>query len=632
MRKLALSLALLLPVLAPTLRAQPPAPPQPIVTIPEANCVVRSGDNPAWAAADVDVSGWTPLSQFNPSGKDTVFWVRCTVNLDLSRLPDPAVQVLIYFAGQVWVNGQQVGTVDYRYASASRETAAGLTFALPTAVAGSVHSIAIRCMLTRVGWLRPYRPALIRLGIRELLIDSMIVEAHGFTDGLLPAYSLFLLVGASGLFLLGLYFYDRSQLPALWLALYCIPLGFYRVASYLISLVPSIPETIFMLWSTLSAFMDWFAVLFFFSIAQRRVPKIYWIIFAAICYFVAGTNLPLILPPRWSLPVSLFTSQTLDPTQMVEGLVFTAPLVAFWPLKRLSGRRRTLFIVCALWSVTEFLWAYQGDLFHLRWTSPIQNFLAVASLFVIAALVAIIFRDQRRIASERAELAGEMQAAREVQQRLVPAALPQFDRFRLDAAFVPAADVGGDFYQVFAQSDGAALLVIGDVSGKGLKAAMMGTLVLGALRSLVQENLPPSQVLTRLNAQLAASSDGGFVTCLVARIAPSGALTLANAGHLAPYRNGEELRLDSGLPLGISDDVVYVETTMHLTPRDTLTLLSDGVAEAQSIQGELFGFERTLQISTRSAEQIATAAQAFGQRDDITVLTLTYVPAEVSHA
>jgi serine phosphatase RsbU (regulator of sigma subunit) len=157
---------------------------------------------------------------------------------------------------------------------------------------------------------------------------------------------------------------------------------------------------------------------------------------------------------------------------------------------------------------------------------------------------------------------------------------------------------------------------------------MTGTLVLGALRSLAQETNSPGNILDRLNAQLAATSDGGFVTCLCARIAPDGTLTLANAGHLAPYRNGEELAIDNGLPLGIASGATYCESTVHLAPNDRLTFLSDGVAEAQNERGELFGFDRTAAISTQSAETIAAAAQAHGQEDDITVLTLTFAGVE----
>jgi serine phosphatase RsbU (regulator of sigma subunit) len=107
---------------------------------------------------------------------------------------------------------------------------------------------------------------------------------------------------------------------------------------------------------------------------------------------------------------------------------------------------------------------------------------------------------------------------------------------------------------------------------------------------------------------------------------------LANAGHLAPYRNREEVAVASGLPLGIVVEADYSNSAVQLAPGDTLTFLSDGVVEAKSSSGELFGFDRTLSISNQSAEEIARAAQTFGQQDDITVLTLTFAEAEILHA
>jgi serine phosphatase RsbU (regulator of sigma subunit) len=98
---------------------------------------------------------------------------------------------------------------------------------------------------------------------------------------------------------------------------------------------------------------------------------------------------------------------------------------------------------------------------------------------------------------------------------------------------------------------------------------------------------------------------------------------LANAGHVPPYRNGEEIPLESGLPLGIVSNLEYPETTVDLAPGDRTVIVTDGVVEAQSPSGELFGFARTQAISVHPVAQIAAAAQAFGQQDDITVLSLT---------
>jgi hypothetical protein len=254
--------------------------------------------------------------------------------------------------------------------------------------------------------------------------------------------------------------------------------------------------------------------------------------------------------------------------------------------------------------------------------------LTVSGFAVVVLLLQRTWQDWQEGNGLRIEFA----AAREVQQQLVPLALPEVPGIHVEAAYLPAAEVGGDFYQFFSYPDGSVLLVIGDVSGKGLKAAMTGTLALGALRAFASENLNPAAILSRLNRELCSTRSGGFVTCLCARIGPGGTFTLANAGHLAPYRNGDEVQLESGLPLGITADTAYAESTLTLAPGDTLTFLSDGVVEAQSPTRELFGFERTRAISTQSAEQIAHAAQAHGQQDDITVLTLTFAPVEVQHA
>jgi serine phosphatase RsbU (regulator of sigma subunit) len=109
---------------------------------------------------------------------------------------------------------------------------------------------------------------------------------------------------------------------------------------------------------------------------------------------------------------------------------------------------------------------------------------------------------------------------------------------------------------------------------------------------------------------------------------PQGAVTVANAGHLPPYRNGEELLLEPDLPLGIAEEERYAEHAFHLEQGDQMTLLSDGVVEARDAQGTLFGFEATRAISAQPADAIAAAALEYGQADDITVLTVRRVKSE----
>jgi serine phosphatase RsbU (regulator of sigma subunit) len=156
-----------------------------------------------------------------------------------------------------------------------------------------------------------------------------------------------------------------------------------------------------------------------------------------------------------------------------------------------------------------------------------------------------------------------------------------------------------------------------------MPAAMTVSLLVGTVRTLAHYTQNPGEILAAMNQRMTGRANGGFTTCLVVRLDPEGVLTVANAGHLAPYLNGEEVPLDPGLPLGIAPDATYSESTIDVSSGDQLTFLWDGVVEAKNERGELFGFDRTRGLSRQSAETIAQAAQAFGQEDDITVLSVT---------
>jgi serine phosphatase RsbU (regulator of sigma subunit) len=104
-------------------------------------------------------------------------------------------------------------------------------------------------------------------------------------------------------------------------------------------------------------------------------------------------------------------------------------------------------------------------------------------------------------------------------------------------------------------------------------------------------------------------------------------MKIANAGHLPPYLNGKEMALEGSLPLGVVDGSEATVETFKLRPGDRLTFLTDGVVEATSAEKELFGFERTRDISSQNAAAIADKAKAFGQNDDITVLAVKYAGA-----
>jgi Stage II sporulation protein E (SpoIIE) len=266
-----------------------------------------------------------------------------------------------------------------------------------------------------------------------------------------------------------------------------------------------------------------------------------------------------------------------------------------------------------------------------KWPFPISVPNVCDFLFLAGMLAIFVHRFLRTSRMEDAHQR-ELEAARAVQQVLVPSATPRISGFDIESLYLPAGQVGGDFYQIVATQNGGALIVIGDVSGKGMPAAMTVSLLVGTVRTLAHYTQSPGEILAAMNQRMLSRSSGGFTTCLVMRVDPDGTVTAANAGHLAPYLNGVELKLENGLPLGLAADTQYVESAFMLAAPARLTLLTDGVVEARNHGGELFGFERTAAVSCRSADQIAKTAELFGQEDDITVLTLTLVSAEALHA
>lgn len=256
------------------------------------------------------------------------------------------------------------------------------------------------------------------------------------------------------------------------------------------------------------------------------------------------------------------------------------------------------------------------------------NNIGVQLVLRTALFLAIVYAVLRYAIDYRTRqnaLEREYQNAKEVQQVLVPEALPAVPGFNLASAYRPAREVGGDFFQILPMDGGGALVVIGDVSGKGMPAAMTVSLLVGTVRTLAHYTQSPGEILTAMNYRMLNRSAGGFTTCLVVRVDPNGKLTIANAGHLAPYLNGHELAVHGGMPLGLEVTRSYAESTFMLRADEQLTVLTDGVVEARNRQGELYGFERTAGIATKSANAIASVAREFGQEDDITVLTLSRI-------
>ncbi len=258
-------------------------------------------------------------------------------------------------------------------------------------------------------------------------------------------------------------------------------------------------------------------------------------------------------------------------------------------------------------------------------------------LYLLNPLVIALLLLRRLLKSVKRQrlMALDVKQAQEVQQVILPEArlvipgLKGLPGLTIESEYRPAREVGGDFFQIIPhKSDGSVLIVAGDVTGKGLQAGMLVALLVGAIRTEEKHGNDPVAILSALNERLMGRGDAQ-ATCLALRISSDGGVMLANAGHVAPYLNGEELPMEGALPLGMIEGAEPSVMRFALKQGDRLVLMSDGIAEATDANGKLFGFERVhaLLRKSPSATEVANAAQAFGQEDDISVISVTRMEA-----
>jgi phosphoserine phosphatase RsbU/P len=249
--------------------------------------------------------------------------------------------------------------------------------------------------------------------------------------------------------------------------------------------------------------------------------------------------------------------------------------------------------------------------------------------------VAVAVDNARSLQTERAERAAldrEAQEARAIQQALLPKSSPLIPGIIVSGLSVPAGPVGGDWYDFIPFSDARWGLVLADVSGKGMAAALLMSATRGMLRSLAEAYCTPGEVLTKLNSLLVNDFPAGkFVTLVYGVLDPASRIvTFANAGHLPPLLvDGDQIRFletERGLPLGLSAGD-YSETVVNLPPGSRLVFYSDGITEAVNAAGEEYGVERLVsQVSGRGAstlsilDDVRAFSNSKGLRDDASVV------------
>ncbi len=605
------------------------------------------GDNPQWADPGFDDSSWSTVTLGKPlseQGIDTYSgyaWYRLRLQPDQlpnSRDGSSPLELLVssYSFGQlaVYINGREAGRT--RGMTDKPEMYQSQPFRVSLARDAKDGSLVL-AVRSWAAFGIPITHGLlgkVELGRPSDVADRLALATSRHWDqqviaGMAVAF-LYLCVAGLGMIL---YFAQRNHSEYLWLALLCLSATLPGVADIAYGLA-LIPLSVFKL---ISSWQDpiFIAITLEFVLRFTAVPDRRSYRFVQAGVFL----LPL---------VAMINLQQLYGYLAISAEVLFSVLVCVLLFRawRRGFREAGIMLVPFFLATTagsidsilnyaaERQWIPHRFAFHRFHLGPIESDMGLIVYVVfLTSLMAVILYRFVRISQEEQRSTAEIAAARSVQALLIPTQLPSNRHFMLESAYLPANGVGGDFFQVLPVQDDSMLIVVGDVSGKGLQAAMNASTLVGALRNELSHD--PATILHHLNQVMLGATRGSdssavtsFATCLCARAFPDGRITIANAGHLSPYRDGREMELPPGLPLGVIPGIQYEQSDFQLNQGDRLIFLSDGVVEATNAEGELFGFERTQQVSHEPARYIAQTAKHFGQTDDITVVSL-YVVSRV---
>jgi hypothetical protein len=613
------------------------------------------GDDKAWSQADFNDSGWDRMDLTPPAGSadptlgisgyipgwtargyaghSGYAWYRLRVNVEGAtrrlalKMPSSADD-----AYQVFVNGQQIGEfgkfTDHQVTAYSTLPQA---YRLPRGTGNGQMTIAIRMWMDSAtpfnspdaGGLHgppvlgyaSVMAALVRLDYDDIAHDV----GSGFLEMLILIMALVMAVA--------LFWLDRQEKAYIWLALVCLVTLLGNSIVLLVNFTPSIGQTMGVVLADvfLTPIRIGLWVLFWgYWFRVERTGILHRAVWLLVALLVAGTA--MIRPPLYGQQVPVHYAGAIVPLLLTVKLLLGVLL--FVIAYRGFRRQKTEGWMAAAAVLLVVIANYQHELrlVHVKTTFSILGFAislgtmaTILSLLVITVMLLRRFIDAQRL-KEQWKL--EIQQARHVQQVLIPTRLPEVQGLQVESEYRPAREVGGDFFQILpGEVPGTALIVVGDVTGKGLQAGMLVALIVGAVRSAAKHSSDPAEILSAVNEQL-CEREHSSATCLIMRIDPDGRVILANAGHLAPYLNGKEVEMEGALPVGIISGAEFSLTSFWLKPGDSLVLMSDGVIEAQDAQGTLFGFERVHQLLGKETapREIAMAAQMFGQEDDILVL------------
>jgi hypothetical protein len=606
----------------------------------------HTGDDPGWAQPSFDDSGWS-LESSNEFWRyhgypdyAGVAWYRFRIHIP-GGMEEPALLLPKFVCSyEVYADGRLIGTLGGMPPHPRSVWAPYQLLRLPAGSGGNARDVTVA--IRTWTWIRGYggptgtadAGSMAALGQRAAFLRFQAFWENAGMSALVLVY----LMG--GLASLLLFAFRPSEREYLAFAIYELGSAFQIV----VELVPNFRAT----WSPgvyaascLGFTAASFGLILFTAsllrMGRQRALQLSaaGVVFASLvycCYPILDATLPA------GFPASKFG--TLEILNGLGQLTFNLGLLyavfqamrrkvpdshlLFYPMLLNGG---TAMVDIAGFALTNF--GFRGlasridRFYHLTdWPFPI-GLIHVTEFLTQGAILGILVHRFARSRRDEERMGSELEAARLVQKVLVPTDVPAISGFKIESLYQPAGQVGGDFFQIIPTSGGGALIAIGDVSGKGMPAAMTVSLLVGTLRTLAHYTENPGEILAAMNQRMLSRLRDGFTTCLILRVDPDGSFTAANAGHLAPYCDGEELSLENGLPLGLDAGASYQESRFELSANAQLTLVTDGVVEARSSDGQLFGFARLTALCTQSARSIADAATAFGQEDDVTVLTLS---------
>ena len=612
----------------------------------------KTGDDPAWAQPgfpDADwqlvnltppsdsvdpglgSSGYTPgwTAQGHPQYAGFA-WYRLRVRVDAGgkrlALLMPAD---VDDAYQIYANGRLIGGFgDFSKRPPRTYYSRPQIFRLP-ASADSMVVLALRFYMRPASLLEDPTPGGLHappaLGIAQTTgaYFQLTRDAYARTYGFYLLPVLFFFLAAIAAFTL--FFLDRSQKVFFWLGSAALLNVAYLVFVLLAILTTAVDDRLLVLRPILLAIVLWTWLLVWwswFDLARQR-----WLLRLINGFSIAAIVLAWLqhaLLGRTMYPYE--GAGVLGLTGRAVHLILSLlPLAMLWLILR--TRQRDGWIVAPalvllsvsiypeplVWLHIPLLWFIHGVQISSRLAAELG-----ISMWVILLLLLRFQRSQR----VQQQLQMEMRQAQQVQHTLLPDAPATLPGFHVESLYRPAAEVGGDFFQILPSVDGGLLVVIGDVNGKGLRAAMLVSLIVGMLRTFAERDLEPGELLTGMNRRLCGRMEGGFATCLCARICPDGSMMIANAGHLAPYLDGQEMEVPAGLPLGIVASLEYGQQKSFIPAGSVLVFLTDGIVEARNRKGEIFSFERTAPLTRKSLQEIASPAQGFHQDDDVTAIRI----------